>query len=175
MPTTPQQSSSPAHSHSFSPGKILLFAGLLLFTVAAFICVRRRQIELRTARAAASRTPPSSLQPSVPLKKPLCHDVHLLANAEAAGKHTWCSIQPLAAQTPLRHPSPSQKYWRTSIKTESSDTLFHTPPLLEDIQMHSLDALQIAVLIAMPHPPGLDTSNDPNIAVGVVEARFPRP
>ncbi|KAJ7447190.1 hypothetical protein FB451DRAFT_781095 [Mycena latifolia] len=172
MPATQQQSpASPSYPTSVS--EALLVAGLILFILGTFVCIRRRQVQTRAAHTRGARERPLSAVPS----KPLCHDVYIRADAEGEG--TWGSIQPLAVQTPLRRPElkyggsrwPSIKS-RASSSFFSSDASLNTATLLDDGQMPVDAHLDITVLIAMPFsPPGSDDAPDADIAFGVAQTR----
>ncbi|KAJ6601092.1 hypothetical protein DFH09DRAFT_1490064 [Mycena vulgaris] len=181
MPAT--QSSSESRSYPTSTSKILLFSGLVLCVVAAFICVRRRQAQMQAAQTRHARAP------RVAHKRPSFHDLHLSAGAEA-GAYEWRSIQPLAVQTPLQQPPKYAGSQWPSIKSRpdivsspsfTTDASLHTPTLLDDFAIIPADAsdrhLHIAVLITMPLPPGpvasSDLAADFNITVGVVQTQVP--
>ncbi|KAJ6541633.1 hypothetical protein B0H19DRAFT_319678 [Mycena capillaripes] len=176
--------SSPA---PVSTSKILIFSGLVLFVVFASACVtiRRRQNRQTIAPLHAPSPPPSTAR-----NRPLHHDVHF---EKTAGTPTWCSIQPLAVQTPFRQPRPrppqdGEGRWPTIKRpgiqpspSSRSDTSIDT---LLDFEMFPVDDfdrhLHIAILIAMPLPPGSDTLSrdaaaDGNMAIGVADTLFPTP
>ncbi|KAJ7146444.1 hypothetical protein C8R44DRAFT_973245 [Mycena epipterygia] len=184
MPATQQPSSSP--SYSVSKIQISLYSGLVLVIFIAFLCViviRRRREQIRAAR---TRHPPSPTP-----RTPLCYGVHLAGAMEAP---TWRSIQPLAVQAPFRQrlqkdggskwPTIKRQYRPPSLSS-SSDASIYTASLLDDFQMLPDRHLHIAVLIAMPLPPGPDglgsisrglshdVTADVNMAVGIADAPFP--
>jgi len=182
MPAT-QETSPP--STPVSTSNILLFTGLILLVLVASICVAIRK---RQTQRNAVVLPYDPLQPSTAPKRPLHYDVHL-AGAGAVGAPTWCSIQPLAVQTPFRQqtqkPRPTLK--RSGIQSSLSsrseasiDTADAT--LLDEFPVENFYRhLHIAVLIAMPLPPGPDAGDallsrdvaDGNMTIGVADTVLP--
>ncbi|KAJ7631680.1 hypothetical protein DFH06DRAFT_1223862 [Mycena polygramma] len=183
MPATRSASSSAP-----STGNVLLFVGLVLFILVVSICVAIRRRQTQRLRAAALIHASPSLS-----GRPLHHDVHLPSGMPGSSP-TWSTIQPLAVwQTPVR-PSQQQKYsasrWPTikppallrspSSQSDTSLTTETSTTLLDDCQIFPIDFdrhLRIAILIAMPLPPGPgalfpDVAADANMAIGVVDASF---
>ncbi|KAF8215702.1 hypothetical protein K438DRAFT_1954408 [Mycena galopus ATCC 62051] len=202
MSPTPQPSPETAsHSGPVSTSNVLLIACALLSIVVAALCfaVRRNQTRQQQQQARQVVVAPRrrSLPPAKLSDKPLPHEV-VLTPAWAEGAPKWLNIQPLAVfeppfrqlqmqtQKPGESPRPVIKRSETqvslscrseaSIESPTADPVFD-----EEVEINFEQHLQIAVLIAMPFPPGLPARDsllardiaDNSMTIGVADTVFP--